>query len=155
MEEWGNARANQYYEANIPSHVTKPKDGDPVRVVEKFIRDKYEHKKFIAREVPPKVEYEVEVEEDKDVLKRRTGATGLAKAKNSSKPSTVSAAVNPPPAEAMSLIDFMDDVVAPVPPAQQQFQTGFETSFNSSGTDPFQQQQPVQQMPQQSVSIKF
>jgi len=53
MEEWGNARANAYYEANLPPHVHKPKEGDTVRVVEKFIRDKYEHKRFIASSIPP------------------------------------------------------------------------------------------------------
>lgn len=40
MEEWGNARANEYYESNLPPNFSKPKDGDPVRVIEKFIRDK-------------------------------------------------------------------------------------------------------------------
>jgi stromal membrane-associated protein len=52
MEEWGNARANAYYEAELPPNVHKPRDGDSVRVTERFIRDKYEHKKFIGREVP-------------------------------------------------------------------------------------------------------
>lgn len=53
MEEWGNGRANAYYEANVPSHVIKPKEGDSVRSIEKYIRDKYEHKRFIASSLPP------------------------------------------------------------------------------------------------------
>ena len=48
MEEWGNARAAEYFEAELPSHVVRPKEGDPVRVTEKFIRDKYEHRRFRA-----------------------------------------------------------------------------------------------------------
>lgn len=54
MEEWGNARANEYYESNLPPNYPKPKDGDPVRVVEKYIRDKYEHRRFLAAMKPPK-----------------------------------------------------------------------------------------------------
>src|SRR5690349_10596690 len=54
MEEWGNGRANEYYEANVPPTVHRPKEGDPVRVVEKYIRDKYEHKKYMSKAgVPP------------------------------------------------------------------------------------------------------
>lgn len=53
MEEWGNQRANEYYEANLPANYHRPKEGDPVRVVEKFIREKYEHKKFISKSMPP------------------------------------------------------------------------------------------------------
>jgi len=53
MEEWGNQRANEYFEANIPPNFVRPKEGDPVRVVEKFIRDKYEHKKYMAKTPPP------------------------------------------------------------------------------------------------------
>lgn len=53
MEEWGNGRANAYYEANLPPHVVKPKEGDSVRSIEKFIRDKYEFKRYVASSVPP------------------------------------------------------------------------------------------------------
>jgi len=52
MEEWGNGRANAYWEANLPPHVHKPKEGDTVRTIEKFIRDKYEHKRYVASSVP-------------------------------------------------------------------------------------------------------
>ena len=53
MEQWGNGRANAYWEANLPSHVKKPHPEDNVRVVERYIRDKYEHKKFVAASIPP------------------------------------------------------------------------------------------------------
>ena len=45
MEEWGNGRANALFEADLPSHFQRPREGDSVRVTEKFIRDKYEFKK--------------------------------------------------------------------------------------------------------------
>lgn len=60
MEEWGNKRANEYYEANLPPTVIRPKEGDPVRVVERFIRDKYELKKYIGKTIPPKTASEPE-----------------------------------------------------------------------------------------------
>jgi hypothetical protein len=28
MEKWGNGRANEMYEGNMPGHVCRPKDGD-------------------------------------------------------------------------------------------------------------------------------
>lgn len=27
MEEWGNGRANSFFEAELPSHVVRPKEG--------------------------------------------------------------------------------------------------------------------------------
>ena len=66
MEEWGNGRANLYYEANMPSHVSRPQDGDSVRMIEKFIRDKYELKKYTAKELPPKVQASEAMEEKVD-----------------------------------------------------------------------------------------
>ena len=53
MEQWGNGRANALYEANVHGSVIRPKEGDSVRVVEKFIREKYEAKRFIASDAPP------------------------------------------------------------------------------------------------------
>lgn len=61
MERWGNERANAYYEANLPNKTTKPKETDPVRVLEQYIRDKYEKKKYIAKQPPPLKEREPNV----------------------------------------------------------------------------------------------
>ena len=52
METWGNGNANAYYEANVPSHVRKPNEGDSVKTKEKYIRDKYEHKRYVSAVVP-------------------------------------------------------------------------------------------------------
>ena len=37
METWGNGNANAYYEANVPSHVRKPNEGDSVKTKEKYM----------------------------------------------------------------------------------------------------------------------
>lgn len=47
----GNSRARAVYEANLPDSFRRPQT---VCSLESFIRAKYEHKKYIAREwVPP------------------------------------------------------------------------------------------------------
>lgn len=54
----GNSRARAVYEANLPDSFRRPQTDSSL---ENFIRAKYEHKKYIAREwVPPalpKVDY--------------------------------------------------------------------------------------------------
>lgn len=53
MEDMGNSRARAVYEANLPDNYKRPSSSDSA--MEQFIRAKYEHKKYIAREwVPPK-----------------------------------------------------------------------------------------------------
>ncbi|XP_046566900.1 LOW QUALITY PROTEIN: stromal membrane-associated protein 1-like [Haliotis rubra] len=53
MQEVGNSRARAAYEANIPDSFRRPQTDS--RALEAFIRAKYEHKKYLAREwVPPK-----------------------------------------------------------------------------------------------------
>ena len=136
LEEWGNGRANEYFEANVPSNVVRPKDGDSVRVVEKYIRDKYEHKRFIAKVVPPRVGREVE-EEPEPVARRTTAAK--APVKQLKLPANVPVPVAPVPVP--DLLNLMDDpvVAAPVsaaPAASVNF--GFDNG-------PFQPQQQQQQ----------
>ena len=45
MEEWGNERANQYYEASIPANYK-------IYAWDRFVRDKYEFKRFVK---PPPI----------------------------------------------------------------------------------------------------
>lgn len=68
MEEWGNGRANEYYESNTPEDVYRPNESDPVKIVEKFIRNKYEHKKYISKSVPPRRQnlHEVNIDHRKE-----------------------------------------------------------------------------------------
>lgn len=119
MEDWGNGRANEYYEANVPPQVPRPKEGDSVRTVEKFIRDKYEFKRFIGK-IPEKRSRE----EDDHNSKPEVAAPQTITAKNQenrrtthsvpvSAPAPVAApSVAQKPQE--SLLDLLDDP-APAP----------------------------------------
>jgi hypothetical protein len=135
MEEWGNGRANEYYEANIPAHVVKPKEGDSVRVVEKFIRDKYEHKRYIAKSIPPKRAERVTNEAEESSGKGARGSGQLVRSRPvvsaaaagaSAAPSQAKAAAAAAAVPAVSLIDFMDmdstPESAPAVPIQSQSQ---------------------------------
>jgi len=55
MEKWGNNRAKAYFEAEVPENYSRPKDGASVREVQRWIRDKYEFKRFLPSDghVPP------------------------------------------------------------------------------------------------------
>jgi len=140
MEEWGNGRANKYYEANVPREYLRPKENDSVRNIERFIRDKYEHKRFIASSPPPKsnTAEEQPVEQPKS---RSTVKASANPAPTVSKPKQVVAPA--PAAPEPNLLDFMDTSPPPAHtaatnhtflPAQQQ------------------QQQPFQQAPVQSFA---
>lgn len=146
MEEWGNARANAYYEANLPNHVLKPKEGDSVRKVEKFIRDKYEFKRYVASSVPDK-------SKTSQVAAAAAPASASVSTKSNPAPATqqrskfvyggdeedrphsapaqapvakrpepvaapVSAPVAKAAAPAVDLLNFMDEPVTPAPVAQ-------------------------------------
>ncbi|CCI42477.1 unnamed protein product [Albugo candida] len=50
MQKWGNARAKEYYEANVPRDLRPPTEHSNVRDKEMWIRDKYERRRFVARE---------------------------------------------------------------------------------------------------------
>lgn len=109
MEEWGNDRANELYEANIPAHLVRPKEGDQVRVVEKFIREKYEQKKFMAKpgQVPAKKETvaaPAPVESNASSAFRRTSVASpsVAPVSFASKP-----AAQAPKPQTVDLLDFM------------------------------------------------
>lgn len=48
MEQWGNARARAYYEAEVPASYKAPYEGAGPREVMKWIRDKYVKKRAIS-----------------------------------------------------------------------------------------------------------
>ncbi|CAK4669520.1 unnamed protein product, partial [Aphanomyces euteiches] len=50
MQKWGNAKAKEYFEALVPKDYRIPTEHSPVRDKEIWIRDKYERKRFVARE---------------------------------------------------------------------------------------------------------
>lgn len=102
----------------MPSSVARPKDGDSVRIIEKFIRDKYEHKKYLAKVVPPK-EHNSEGSDNGDekavvrkaVITRQRPVASAIEHKEPPPPVQVEDAPAP------SLIDFMDFSEEPALPA--------------------------------------
>lgn len=76
LQQMGNSRARAVYEANLPDNYRRPQNDSHL---ETFIRAKYEHKKYIAREwVPPalpKVNWEKEIDEEIEKQKRKKKAT--------------------------------------------------------------------------------
>lgn len=72
LQQMGNSRARAVYEANLPDNFRRPQSDSSL---ESFIRAKYEHKKYIAREwVPPalpKVNWEKEIDEEIEKQKRK------------------------------------------------------------------------------------
>ncbi len=151
MEEWGNKRANEYFEANVPSHVIRPKEGDSVRVVERYIRDKYEFRKYIAKALPPKHEVQAveEEPEPEPVVARKPKHHGhhhshhhhqnnhheAPKPTEAPKPVPAPVAAAPAP----SLLDFMDDPApapAPVPVASSVDPFGSTPAFPAQPAAP-------------------
>lgn len=110
MEEWGNKRANDYYEANMPASVVRPKEGDAVRIVERFIRDKYEHKRYIASSVPP-VRRSAAVESEPTAPRKASVNTAPQQAAPAPKP----AATVAPAAAPVKQPDLLDMMDAPSP----------------------------------------
>ncbi|XP_065215286.1 stromal membrane-associated protein 1 isoform X2 [Planococcus citri] len=72
LQQMGNSRARAVYEANLPDSFRRPQNEGQL---ENFIRAKYEHKKYIAREwvppPPPKVNWDKELEEEAEKLKKK------------------------------------------------------------------------------------
>ncbi|XP_018318650.1 stromal membrane-associated protein 1-like [Agrilus planipennis] len=72
LQQMGNSRARAVYEANLPDNFRRPHSDTSL---ESFIRAKYEHKKYIAREWVqpplPKVNWEKEIEEEMERQKRK------------------------------------------------------------------------------------
>lgn len=133
MEEWGNERANAYYEASMPSSVQVPREGDSVRIVEKFIRDKYQYKRFIGPipSLKGQSPSPAPIEQAAASNKKMVMVSAQSK-QNLPVAQPVAAPVQQPVVEA-SLIDF-NEISSPAP--QQPFQQN-------------QQQQQYQQPQQQ------
>lgn len=162
MEEWGNARANAYYEAKLPRDYQKPRENDPVRVVEKFIREKYEQKRFIADSIPPPMnssEPEPVKETRRSTTTLPTPSQSQSQSQQQQQRTSAPVASLPskpvaPPKEEPNLLDFFDSpapppvsVPAPVTQVHQQVDP-----FQSNG---FGQQQQQQQPPQQQQQNNF
>ncbi|TPX70348.1 hypothetical protein SpCBS45565_g01750 [Spizellomyces sp. 'palustris'] len=126
MAKWGNARANQYWEHDLPSNFTPPDSN-----IDHFIRSKYERKQYAMKGPVP----------DPETLKLPDGvATTPASAATQPKPIAVSAA----PAAQAQFANFAAAPAAstPAPSAAQQL-------FDAFQSPPSQQQQQAQQQPSQ------
>lgn len=103
LKEMGNSRARAVYEALLSDNFRRPQTDSGL---ESFIRAKYEHKKYIAREwIPPppitKVDWDKEIEEELENQKRKK------------KSSTSSASIPEPVKSAPSPINVA--IPAPLP----------------------------------------
>lgn len=84
----GNSRARAVYEAQLPDGFRRPQTDS---ALESFIRAKYEHKKYVAREwvqpPPVKANWDKEIEEEMEKQKRKKKGLGIAStATNNGKP---------------------------------------------------------------------
>ncbi|XP_037075440.1 stromal membrane-associated protein 1-like [Pollicipes pollicipes] len=77
LQQMGNSRARAVYEANLPDNFRRPQTDS---ALESFIRAKYEHNKYTAREwVPPrlpKVNWDAEIDAMIRDQKHRKGSRG-------------------------------------------------------------------------------
>lgn len=95
----GNSRARAVYEALLSDNFRRPQTDSGL---ESFVRAKYEQKKYIAREwIPPppitKVDWDKEIEEELENLKRKKKSTTTAISEPSKPaPSPVNAAIPAP-----------------------------------------------------------
>jgi hypothetical protein len=122
MEAVGNAAANAYFEAAIPARYTMPKDGDTVRLWERFIRDKYEHKKFV---VPGSALGSA-------APTKQAAPVPAVESKPSAKPAVAIAPVQKAvAAPALSLLDF-DSPPVPTPAPQRAAASDGFGDFNST-----------------------
>lgn len=75
LQQMGNSRARAVYEAQLPDGFRRPQTDN---ALESFIRAKYEHKKYLAREwvppSPPKVDWAKEIDEELERQKRKKKA---------------------------------------------------------------------------------
>ncbi|XP_013107392.2 stromal membrane-associated protein 1 [Stomoxys calcitrans] len=75
LQQMGNSRARAVYEAQLPDGFRRPQTDT---ALESFIRAKYEHKKYLAREwvppSPPKVDWAKEIDEELERQKRKKKA---------------------------------------------------------------------------------
>ncbi|KAH8254138.1 hypothetical protein KR032_008645 [Drosophila birchii] len=107
LQQMGNSRARAVYEAQLPDGFRRPQTDT---ALENFIRAKYEHKKYLAREwvppSPPKVDWAKEIDEELERQKRKKktaaqaslGLSGVSSGpdKRLASASTSSAAKNAP-----------------------------------------------------------
>ncbi|XP_076319213.1 stromal membrane-associated protein 1-like isoform X2 [Tachypleus tridentatus] len=74
LQEMGNSRARAIYEANLPDNFSRPRSDS---LLETFVRDKYEHKRFIAKEWVPLAVSKLVVLQQPIAVPRPHGTTNI------------------------------------------------------------------------------
>lgn len=103
LQLMGNSRARAVYEAQLPDGFRRPQTDS---ALESFIRAKYEHKKYMAREwvpsPPAKVDWEKEINEELERQKRKKKSTSLG-------------IISPATTEKKSTVTVKTPIPAPLP----------------------------------------
>mmetsp|Transcript_3471 Transcript_3471/g.4892 ORF Transcript_3471/g.4892 Transcript_3471/m.4892 type:complete len:532 (+) Transcript_3471:293-1888(+) len=158
MERWGNKKAKAYFEAEVPDQYAIPNERASTRELEKWIRDKYEHRRFVgqspsssssrrrretsgskekssrsSRRNKDKSKSPPASSEDEAQVRRSRKAASKLKAPT---PPPVPAPA-PAPAPVVDLLDFSQPdppAAPPVNPAQSQ--AGFVANFDGQSAAP-------------------
>jgi Putative GTPase activating protein for Arf len=153
MVRWGNKRANEYWEANVPEDYYIPDENDGVNIVERWIRDKYEKGRFKAKKMPAFAEEDIDLTRPiADLVNHATKSSAAAPAAEKEKKkktekveekapaASKSSAPAPAPANAggSELFDLFD-APAPAPATQAASKAAAQPVAASTGgaTDDF------------------
>ena len=63
MQKWGNKKVNAFYEAKLPKNYPRPDEHSSMAELERFIRAKYEQRRWVADD---RSDYEEEEEEEEE-----------------------------------------------------------------------------------------
>lgn len=150
LQQMGNSRARAVYEANLPDNFRRPQTDS---ALEAFIRSKYEHKKYIAKEWVqpplPKVNWDKDLEEEAEKQKKKKREPKLGSVMRNV-PSIVPNPLPKPVSSSPKLSlnkkpiptesNHSTDLLGLDTPTKDSNPTLIDTSFTSSGsdsTDPF------------------
>jgi len=92
MQDIGNAKAKEMYEYNVPESLRRPNEGD-TNALEQWIRDKYDRRVYIRRDLPPvkpkvpEKEKTVEAKKERGFSENKTKENKVVKLSISSAPS--------------------------------------------------------------------
>lgn len=135
MEKVGNEVANLYWEANLPPNFVRPKTKD-IEALGKFIRDKYEAKKYAADDrLPPHQQTIAQIEE---LQKQRPS---IMESKSDMLTPQVPPTPPPPPSKQKN-----EQLARRVGKRNHLYKSNSQMQFDTSGTDLFDlvyRQKPV------------
>ena len=115
MQKWGNQRVNAYYEAKLPKNYPHPNEHTPVSKLEKFIRDKYEEKRWVAD-----IEKEdTAIHSGKECSSKKTMDTVQNSRKKKADTETYSLLYQPRPASISSAFDSTEDFSFTLQPVEK------------------------------------